>query len=81
MSRGELQEITFLAAGTGPMSAVAGFLWRLESSPLPVRVADLQLGTRKEGADDLSLQVRISALCQAAASSVATGEDRTHEQP
>ena len=64
--KGELQEITFRASGTGPMSAVTGFLWRLESSPLPIRVMELQLGTRKEGTDDLSLQLRISALCQSA---------------
>ena len=64
--KGELQEITFRTSGTGPMSAVTGFLWRLESSPLPIRVMELQLGTRKEGTDDLSLQLRISALCQSA---------------
>jgi hypothetical protein len=28
-----------------------------------VRIAELQLGARKEGMDDLSLQLRISALC------------------
>jgi len=60
-----LEEITFRASGTGSMNAVSGFLWRLESSALPVRVSELQLGTRKEGTDDLSLQLRISALCMA----------------
>ena len=63
--KGELREISFRASGTGPMSAVAGFLWRLENASFPIRVTELQLGTRKEGADDLSLQLRISALCQA----------------
>lgn len=62
--RGEMREVTFQASGTGPMEAVAGFLWRLESSPLPVRVADLQIGTRSESTGDLSLQLRISALCR-----------------
>ena len=47
------------------MRAVTGFLWRLENASFPVRVAELQIGTRKEGADDLSLQLRISALCRA----------------
>ncbi len=59
---GDLQEITFHAAGIGSMRSVAQFLWRLETSSLPVRVKDLQLGSRKEGADELSLQLRISAL-------------------
>ena len=59
---GELQEITFQAAGTGSMRSVARFLWQLETAPLPLKVKELQLGSRKEGADDLSLQLRISAL-------------------
>ena len=60
---GELQEITFQAAGTGSMRSVAHFLWQLETASLPLKLKELQLGSRKEGADDLSLQVRISALC------------------
>lgn len=64
----DLHEITFNVAGTGGMSAVAGLLWRIESSSMPVRVAELQLGTRKEGTDDLSVQLRVSAVCQPAPS-------------
>jgi len=71
--KGELREITFQASGTGPMSAVAGFLWRLETSPLPIRVNDLQLGTRKEGTDDLNLQLRVSTLCHSPAPRSAPG--------
>ena len=59
---GDMQEITFQAAGTGPMRSVARFVWQLETASLPLKVTWLQLGSRKEGADDLSLQVRISAL-------------------
>jgi hypothetical protein len=85
--RGQLQERTFQAAGTGNMSAVAGFLWRLESSSLPVRVAELQLGTRAEGTDDLTLQLRISALCRppapapdsGTAAASARSEETNHE--
>jgi hypothetical protein len=65
--RGDLQETAFPVSATGPMSAVAGFLWRIENSTLPIRIRELQLGTRKEGTDDLTLQLRISALCQASA--------------
>ncbi len=64
--KGKLREMTFMVSGTGRMSAVAGFIWRLESSQIPVRITEFQLGSRKEGTDDLSLQLRISALCQAA---------------
>ncbi len=73
---GKLQEITFQASGTGPMSSVARFLWQLESSSLPIRVAELQIGTRKEGTDDLTLQLRVSALCQPAARPTAPDESK-----
>jgi len=64
VNREDMLEMTFQAAGTGPMRAVAGFLWRLETADFPVRVTELQLGTRKEGADDLSLHLRLSTLAQ-----------------
>ncbi len=60
--KGDLQEITFQAAGVGPMRSVALFLWRLESVSLPLKVKEMQLSSRREGTDDLSLQLRISAL-------------------
>jgi len=74
---GALREIILQTSGTGPMRAVVGFLTRLETSSAPMRVADLQLGTRKEGYDDLTLQLRISALCDAATSDSRDGA--THE--
>jgi len=63
IQRGELREIAVQAVGTGPMRGVSAFLWRIESAELPVKVRDLQLAARKEGTDDLSLQVRVAALC------------------
>ena len=32
-----LTEITFVIAGTGTLEAVAQFLWRLETAPLPIK--------------------------------------------
>ncbi len=61
---GELEELSFQASGTGSMAAVVGFLWRLEDSALPIKVTEMQLGSRKEGTDDLSLQIRISSVCR-----------------
>ena len=63
--RGQMQEITFQAICVGPMNGVSKFLWRVEDAALPVKVSDLQLSTRKEGTDDLTLQVRIAVLCLA----------------
>ena len=60
-----LQEINFQATGTGSMNAVARFLWRVETAGIPIRLKELQLGSRKEGTDDLTLQLRLSTLYQA----------------
>ena len=61
--RGDLLETSFQAAGTGPIEAMARLLWRIETASLPLRIEQLQLGARKEGADDLSLQLSLSSLC------------------
>lgn len=59
---GDLHEESFQATGSGPMKAVVQFLWQVEHSPLPLRVKELQLGLRKEGVDDMSLQIRLSTV-------------------
>ena len=58
----DLREIMFQAAATGPMSAVSRFLWRIETTSIPLRVKEVQLGSRQEGTDALSLQLRVSTL-------------------
>ena len=63
--RGQLQEITFQAVCTGSMDGVSKFLWRVEDAALPIKISDLQLSARKEGSDDLTLQIRVAALCLA----------------
>jgi len=57
-----LPEIDFRAAGTGSMSAVSRFLWGLETASIPVKVKNLQVSSRKEGTDSLSLQLTFSTL-------------------
>jgi len=58
----ELPEITVHAAGTGSMSAVSRLLWRVETAKIPIKIRMLQLGSRKDGTDDLSLHLKISTL-------------------
>ena len=60
-----LQAMAFRASGTGRMRAVAEFLWRLQTASLPIKVTELQIGARKAGKDDLTLQFRLSSLCVA----------------
>ena len=56
------QEITFLVSGTGNMNSIGHFLYQLEHTTLPLRLKDIQLSSRQEAADDMSLQVRVSAI-------------------
>lgn len=58
------QVISFHVTANGPMSAVSKLLWSVETPAIPVRVNDLQIAPRKEGTDDLSVQLSISTLCQ-----------------
>lgn len=60
--KSELPEIVVHAAGSGSMAAVSRLLWRIETARIPVKVKMLQLGSRKDGTDDLSLQLRVSTL-------------------
>jgi len=54
------------------MNAIARFLWRVETAGIPIRLKELQLGSRKEGTDDLTLQLRLSTLYQATPSPAPT---------
>lgn len=57
-----LKEMTFVVAGKGRLDAVAKFLHRVETSELPLKVKDMQLGSASEAGDSMSLQLRLSAL-------------------
>lgn len=57
-----LPAIAFQATANGSMNAVARFVWRLEHAEIPLRVTELQLGSRKEGTDNLSVQLRLSTV-------------------
>ena len=57
-----LKEMTFVVAGKGRLDAVAQFLYKVETSELPVKIKDMQLGSAGESGDSMSLQLRLSAL-------------------
>ena len=59
---GTVREITVVVSGTGPMRAVTRFLWRAETTGLPLRIREVQVSARKEGTDELSLQLKASTL-------------------
>jgi hypothetical protein len=62
----DFAKMTFRASATGTMSQIGNFLWRMNTSAVPVRVGEMTLTTHKEGTDDLTLQLSISTIYLAA---------------
>ena len=58
----QFMKITFRANATGNMAAISRFMWSLQTSKAPIRVTDLSITTRRDGFDDLSLDLGISTL-------------------
>ncbi|MCY3019323.1 MAG: hypothetical protein NTW87_09900, partial [Planctomycetota bacterium] len=73
-SKGQVKEIHVQATGTGPMEAVARFLWRMHSASFPLKITEFQLGSRTDGTNDLALQLKVSTLYYATEVRVAKAE-------
>ena len=58
----ESVEMVFRIAAIGNMRSISGFLTRLQNPPLPLRVKDVQITSRREAADDLSLLVTLATV-------------------
>jgi Tfp pilus assembly protein PilO len=58
-----LKEMTFVVAGMGTLESVSRFLWQIETTPMPIKVKDMQIGSTNETGQSMSLQLRLSALC------------------
>jgi|WetSurMetagenome_2_1015567.scaffolds.fasta_scaffold12861_2 hypothetical protein len=72
-----LQEIAFVASGTGTMSGITRLLYRIETAKIPLRIKNLQMGSRKEGTNDLSVELRLSTLYESAAQPAAKTTEAT----
>jgi Tfp pilus assembly protein PilO len=57
-----VREITFVVAGKGSLGAVASFLYQVETTEMPVKVKNMQLGSSSEYGDSMSLQLTLSTL-------------------
>jgi len=55
-------KITIRATAHGGMQQVSRFLYAVEVATMPVRVSDLTLSARREGTDELALQVGLSTI-------------------
>jgi hypothetical protein len=68
--------LTFQISATGRIGAVAGLLYRVESSLVPLRLDSAELRPKGSVGDDLELHMNVSALCRGRAvpATVAEGQ-------
>ncbi len=59
-------KIVLRATGSGSMSQVGRFLYRVQTATMPVRITDLQINSAKEGTDELSVTFGIATISPAA---------------
>ncbi len=58
----DFQKITIRATGTGTMAQIARFLYAAQTASIPLRVTDLQITARRDGQDDLALNVGLATI-------------------
>ena len=58
----QFQIIGFHVTGNGTMLSLSKLLYSIETAKIPVRLNDLQIAPRKEGTDDLTMQISVSTL-------------------
>ena len=58
----DFQRITIRASATGTMEQTSRFLYALRNADIPLRVSDVQINSRKDGVDDVAVQIGISTI-------------------
>lgn len=56
-------QIPYQASGTGNSAQMSKLLWQIENTRIPVRIKSMQISSRKDGVDDLQIQLSLSTLC------------------
>jgi hypothetical protein len=63
----ELLQTRLRLSGTGSMSSVGKFLYRVQTAEIPLRVTHVDVTARPEGTDDLTINLIASTISQAPA--------------
>ena len=58
----DFYKITFRATASGSMSQVSRFLYQVQTSSVPARITDVTITSRKEGTDELTLNLGIATI-------------------
>src|SRR5947207_460785 len=64
-SKNQMREIMVQASGSGRNEAMVKFIVKLQHAKFPLKVVKMQLGTRNNDSEDLTMQLRVSTLYKA----------------
>lgn len=53
---------SFRAVATGQMEQVGRFLYSIEKGEIPIRISDLNIASKKEGQDDLTVTLTVTTI-------------------
>jgi hypothetical protein len=59
---GDFQQIRVSATGVSTSARIARLLWSIETADFPMQINELRLSSRKDGVDDLSLQLSVTTI-------------------
>lgn len=59
-------QLTFEVSATGDMSALAALIYQMETASIPLRVENVQIGSKNDS-DGLQIRLEISTLCRSEA--------------
>ncbi len=76
-----LSELSFQATGSGSMRQITSFLYRIETAKMPVRIHEVQIASKTEGSDDLTLQLHVSSLWEEAKTAETIAQTQPKEMP
>ncbi len=62
--------LSFHVSGTGSNAQLARMLWSMETASIPIRLVEIQITPRREGFDELAVQLTVSTVCRVPDSAV-----------
>jgi hypothetical protein len=73
---GDFQQLRITITGSGSMAGIARLIWDIETGPLPLQMGEMRIQSRKDGTDDLGLQLTLTTLVYSPAPAPATPAKR-----
>jgi hypothetical protein len=59
---GDFLQVRITLTGAGTMAGISRLVWDIETGPLPLQMGEMRIQSRKDGTDDLGLQLTVTTL-------------------